>query len=57
MFHVYEGLCYAFAIVGAIAADSWFGHFKATIMIQLLYVVGAAIIAIGNVEPLNLSLL
>lgn len=56
VFHVHEFVSYAFTIVGAMIADSWLGHFKAIVMIQLMYSLGATIVAIGNIEPLHLSI-
>jgi len=52
---VHEALSYSFTIIGAIIADSWLGHFKTIIWMELAYVVGAIIAAIANIEPLNLS--
>lgn len=56
VFHAQEFLLYIFTIAGAILADSFLGHFKTIIVMQLVYAVGATVIAVGNVEPLNLSL-
>lgn len=56
IYHLHEFLAYSFTIVGAIIADSWWGHFKATICMQLIYSIGAAISSIGNIEPINLSI-
>lgn len=56
IYHLHEFLAYSFTIFGAIIADSWWGHFKATIWMQLIYSIGAAIISIGNIAPLNLSI-
>lgn len=56
IYHLYEFLAYSFTIVGAIIADSWWGHFKAIIWMQLIYSIGAAITSIGNIEPLSLPI-
>lgn len=56
VFHLHEVIAYSFTIVGAIIADSWWGHFKAIIWMQLIFSIGATILSIGNIEPLNLSI-
>lgn len=56
VYHIYELLFALFTIAGAIMADSWLGHYKAIVWMQMVYVASAVIIAVGNIEPLNLSL-
>lgn len=56
VYHAQEGLVYLFTILGAVIADSFLGHFKTIIITQVMFAVGATIIAVANVESLNLSL-
>lgn len=56
VYHAQEFLVYLFTIVGAIIGDSFLGSFKTILLMQIMYAAGATVIAVGNVEPLNLSL-
>lgn len=56
MFHLYEFVTYAFTIVGAMIADSWLGHYKTIVMMQLMFFIGATIVAVGNIESLHLPI-
>lgn len=57
MFHVHEFFVYSFTIISAIIADSWWGHFKTVVFIGFLYTAGSTFVAVGNIDPLNLSIL
>ncbi|KAJ6641923.1 Peptide transporter family 1, partial [Pseudolycoriella hygida] len=54
IFHTYEMLVYGFNIVGAIIADSWWGHYNTVLSMSLLCAVGNGIVSIGAIERLNL---
>lgn len=54
IFHTNELLAYGFTIVGAIIADSWWGHFKTILWMSLVFTVGSLIVSIGAIEMLNL---
>lgn len=56
LFHIYEFLGFFFTIVGAIIADSWLGHYKTILGIGFLYAGGSAMIALGNIDILNISI-
>lgn len=56
MFHLYEFVTYFFTIVGATIADSWLGHYKTIITTQLIFFIGATIVAVGTIEPLHLPI-
>lgn len=56
LFHIHEFLGFLFTVVGAIIADSWLGHYKTILWIGLLYVGGSAVITLGNVDMLSLSI-
>lgn len=54
IFHTNELLAYGFTIVGAIIADSWWGHFKTILWMSLVFTVGSVIVSLGAIELLNL---
>ncbi|CRL01737.1 CLUMA_CG014953, isoform A [Clunio marinus] len=56
VFHIHEFLAYSFTILAAIAADSWIGHFKTILYLSFFYTFGSLTLALGNIEPLNLSI-
>lgn len=56
LFHTYETLVFSFTIVGAIIADKWLGLYRTLITMSFVYAVGAAFLAVGSIEPLNLPI-
>lgn len=54
LYHTNELLAYGFTIVGAIIADSWWGHFKTILWMSLIFAVGSFILTIGSIEQLSL---
>lgn len=54
IFHTFELLSYGFPIIGAIIADSWWGHFKTLLWMSLVFTIGSVIVSIGAIEILNL---
>lgn len=56
LFHTYEFLVFFLTIVGAIIADNWLGLYKTLLSMSCVYAVGAALISIGTIEPLNLPI-
>lgn len=56
LFHTYEMFVMSFTIIGAIVADNWLGLYNTVISMSFVYAAGAALIAVGAVEPLNLPI-
>lgn len=56
LFHVYEFLVFSFTIIGAIIADNWLGLYKTLLSMSFVYATGAAVLSIGNIEPLGLPI-
>ncbi|KAG5683391.1 hypothetical protein PVAND_012676 [Polypedilum vanderplanki] len=54
LYHTVELLVFVFPIVGAIAADNYFGLYKTLIWTSLIFACGNLIIAIGAIEILSL---
>ncbi|XP_017472601.1 PREDICTED: peptide transporter family 1-like [Rhagoletis zephyria] len=54
IYHICIMLTYFLCLFGAIISDSWLGKFKTISYLSLVYVVGAAVLAVGAVPPLNL---
>ncbi|XP_017472599.1 PREDICTED: peptide transporter family 1-like [Rhagoletis zephyria] len=54
IFHVFAVVNNFLCVLGAIISDGWLGRFKAISYFSLVYVAGAALIALGAVPPLNL---
>lgn len=56
LFHTYEFSVFSFTIVGAIIADKWLGLYRTLITMSCVYATGAALLSLGNIEPLNLPI-
>lgn len=56
LFHTYEFFVFSFTIIGAIVADNWLGIYKTLMSMSLVYALGAAFLAVGNIDPLNLPI-
>lgn len=56
LFHTYEFSVFFLTIIGAIIADTWLGLYKTLLSMSCVYAVGAALIALGTIEPLNLPI-
>lgn len=54
IYHTNELLAYGFTIVGAIIADSWWGHFKTILWMSLVFTAGSLIVSVGAIQLLNL---
>lgn len=57
IFHTSELLSYLFPIVGAVIADSWWGHFKTVLWMLLLFSGGSFILALGAIETLGIPMM
>jgi proton-dependent oligopeptide transporter, POT family len=50
-------LAYLSPVIGAIIADSWWGHYRTIFWMMVIYAVGALIVTVGSIELLNLPML
>lgn len=56
IFHVNDFLLYFSSIIGAIVADKWLGLFRTISLMTLVSSIGAGVISVAAIEPLELPI-
>jgi dipeptide/tripeptide permease len=56
IFHSFVSLAYFSSIIGSILADNYFGRFRVILWVSLLYVAGHALLSIGAIPALAVTI-
>lgn len=56
IYHVFTMGVYFMCVLGAIVSDVWLGKFKTIFLLSLVYAAGSALVSVGAIPYINLSL-